>query len=206
MGEERVCYGCRQTGHIHPNCPNSRSNPCAAPAWMEEVDKTPAAEAREQGDLMEEDQVSSYDPPNVDDEYTADTEYPENLLGDYETVASHYWDDNMSEHNDQTVVYRAHAVRRADSWGSRRIYAAQYVFNDEVPSSSSHSTVHAAVGIIDKTIPPMYDHWMKHKNTTHHKRVCNDDATLLGFFEINGTKAHCLFNSGGEALYGCPLL
>jgi hypothetical protein len=131
-------------------------------------------------------------------EYNADAEYPENLLGDYEIVASHYWDANMSEHDDQTVMYSTH------SHGSRCIYAAQYVFDDEAPSSSSHSTVHTTAGIIDKTVPPMYDHHLKHKNTMHHKWVRNDDATLSGFFEINGTKAHCLFDSGCEGVMLSP--
>jgi hypothetical protein len=65
------------------------------------------------------------------------------------------------------------------------MYAARYVFNDKAPSSSGHSTVHAAAGVINKTVPPMYDHQMKHKNTTRYKWGQDDNVTLLGFFEIN---------------------
>jgi hypothetical protein len=64
--------------------------------------------------------------------------------------------------------------------------------------------VHAAAGVIEKTVPPMYDHQMKHKNTPHHKQVRNDDATISEFFEITGTKAHCLFDSGCEGMMLSP--
>jgi hypothetical protein len=48
----------------------------------------------------------------------------------------------------------------------------------------------------------MYHHWSKH--WTWPDRPHHEDRTLLGYWEINGVKAHCLLDSGSEGVLLSP--
>jgi hypothetical protein len=48
----------------------------------------------------------------------------------------------------------------------------------------------------------MYHHQSKHR--TRPDWPCHENCTLLGYWEINGMKAHCLLDSGSEGVLLSP--
>ena len=56
--------------------------------------------------------------------------------------------------------------------------------------------------VLSKTIEPMYSHRSRHREQSIWLRL--DNCTLLGYWEIDGIKAHCLTDSGSEGVLLSP--
>ena len=52
--------------------------------------------------------------------------------------------------------------------------------------------------VLSKTIEPMYSHRSRHREQPI--QPCSDSCTLVGYWEIDGVKAHCLLDSGSEGV------
>ena len=52
--------------------------------------------------------------------------------------------------------------------------------------------------VLSKTIEPMYSHRSRHREQP--TQLHSDNHTLLGYWEINSMKAHCLLDSGCEGV------
>ena len=63
----------------------------------------------------------------------------------------------------------------------------------------------ASAGAIDKTVEPLYDHRARQgADGTWPERPCDEHQTISGYWEINGTRAHCLLDSGCEGVIISP--
>jgi hypothetical protein len=51
---------------------------------------------------------------------------------------------------------------------------------------------------VDKSVEPVYHHRSHQKSTARPDRPRIDNSTISGFWEINGTCAHCLLDSGAR--------
>ena len=52
--------------------------------------------------------------------------------------------------------------------------------------------------VLSKTVEPMYSHRTRHREWPIQPH--SDNCTLLGYWEINSVKAHCLSDSGSEGV------
>ena len=52
--------------------------------------------------------------------------------------------------------------------------------------------------VLSKPVEPMYSHRPRHREQPI--RLCSDNHTLLGYWEIYGVKAHCLLDSGSKGV------
>jgi hypothetical protein len=108
----------------------------------------------------------------------------------------------------------------ADEWEPEE---AQYQFNDEedVMDDNTVTDQTSAIRVAPDdvaimkvmvvcsktTVPnsaaePIYHHWSKHRTQPDQPR--HENRTLLGYWEINGVKAHCLLDSGSEGVLLSP--
>ena len=65
---------------------------------------------------------------------------------------------------------------------------------------SNESTVRIASAVVNKLEEPVYDHRTRIKERSRPLRKCNDNQAIWVFWEIGGTKAHCLIDSGCEGI------
>ena len=56
--------------------------------------------------------------------------------------------------------------------------------------------------VLSKTVEPMYSHRSKHREWPIW--LCSDNHTLLGYWEINGMKAHCLLDRRSKGVLLSP--
>ena len=56
--------------------------------------------------------------------------------------------------------------------------------------------------VLSKTVEPMYCHRSRHRERPIQPHL--DNHTLVGYWEINGVKAHCLLDSGSEGVLLSP--
>jgi Zinc knuckle len=57
---------------------------------------------------------------------------------------------------------------------------------------------------VDKSAEPVYHHRSHQKSAAPPDRPCIDNSTISGFWEINGTHAHCLLDSGSKGIMISP--
>ena len=57
---------------------------------------------------------------------------------------------------------------------------------------------------MNKPEEPVYDHRTRIKERSRPLRKCNDNQPISVFWEIGGTKAHCLIDSGCEGIMLFP--
>ena len=138
--------------------------------------------------------VVNNDPPQVD---TGPPEWDGEeraAIADWASQSSQYhWDDIEDQ---RSSVYRSNAVTHVtESYMERRQYYTT------VPKV----IFRASAGAIDKTVEPVYDHRARRRTDgTRPKRPRDEHQTISGYWEINGTRAHCLLDSGCEGVMISP--
>jgi hypothetical protein len=100
--------------------------------------------------------------------------------------AQYQFDDEEDATDDNSVTYRASAIRLA--------------LDDT--TITKVMVVHSITAALNSAAEPMYHHRSKHR--TRPDRPCHENRTLSGYWEINGLKAHCLLDSGSEGVLLSP--
>ena len=81
-------------------------------------------------------------------------------------------------------------------------YKANYVCF--ISNESTERQVQIASAIVNKLEEPVYDHRTKIKERSRPLQKHNDNQPISVFWEIGGTKAHCLIDSGCEGIMISP--
>ena len=68
----------------------------------------------------------------------------------------------------------------------------------------SCTDIRLQAGVTTGGKPPLYDHRVLSHMGMRPKRSCEGNQTLSGYWEINGTRAHCLLDSGCEGVMISP--
>jgi hypothetical protein len=134
-----------------------------------------------------------------------DEAYPDEPIGEWQTEASHYqWDDEYDE--GPSSSYRVGAMRTlAQGYATRRrSYVARYVYDGGLQAPPVEHNTRVAAGVVDRKAEPMYDHRARKKDSSRPKRPRDENETISIFWEINGTRAHCLLDSGCEGVMMSP--
>ena len=99
------------------------------------------------------------------------------------------WDtEEEEETEDNTVSYRTNAIRIAldiEELAMAKIMAAR-----------TNTTV------LNKTVEPMHSHRLRHRERPTWPP--SDNHTLVGYWEINSVKAHCLLDSRSAGVLLSP--
>jgi hypothetical protein len=146
-------------------------------ATRQDDDADPEMDPADEADLLIE---GEGEPQNEDqdNELVADEWEPEE--------AQYQFDDEEDMTDDNTITYRTSAIRVAlDDVAITKVMAVRS--KTAAPNSAEE---------------PMYHHRSKH--WTRPDRPCHENRTLLGYWEINGVKAHCLLDSGSEVVLLSP--
>ena len=129
-------------------------------------------------DPQEEDEVL---PPDKEGE-GENSEHQEQL--DVHMEPQYQWDTEEEEetNNNAVVSYRTNAIRIA--------------LDTEKQAITKITAVQTNAMVLSKTVEPMYSHRSRHKERPIQLR--SDNHTLVGYWEIDGVKPHCLLDSGSE--------
>ena len=73
-----------------------------------------------------------------------------------------------------------------------------------ISNKSTEQQMHIASAIVDKLEEPVYDHRTRIRERSRPLRKCNDNQPISIFWEIRGTIAHCLIDSGCEGIMVSP--
>ena len=233
---EHVCFGCGKAGHIQINCPQkkAKSRAAAAARIQKEADTgttgniAPTDEAQE-GETPPEDD-------NAEREYYSlgEEDLPQVTPGEDEFPPSQYnWDD---EDNDAGSSFRANAlstpamgycIRKSHivtrdkkvitmtcspdrkSRGPVLACDPQDTTMTCGPDHKSTPDIRLQAGVTTGGKPPLYDHRALSCTGMRLTRSREGDQMLSGYWEINGTRAHCLLDSRCEGVmispdYVCP--
>ncbi|KIJ32276.1 hypothetical protein M422DRAFT_265942 [Sphaerobolus stellatus SS14] len=173
-----VCFNCNQPGHIRPNCPFPDKDRRVARARIEE------AILEEDEDQIEE--FDKYAPhPEKQQEYE---DQPE------EDDQQYRFDDEEYEMRsiDNEVVHVNAVIKASDYNDRRRLYGIR------VQGAETDVRVSAVLQTGGKE-QPVYDHRARKKARPLPTRG-KENETISVFWDIAGTKAHCLLDSGCEGI------
>ena len=81
-------------------------------------------------------------------------------------------------------------------------YKANYVCF--ISNESTGKQVQIASAVVNKLEEPVYDHRIRIKERSRPLQKCNDNQPISVFWEIDGTKAHCLIDSRCEGIMLSP--
>ena len=73
-----------------------------------------------------------------------------------------------------------------------------------ISNESTEQQMQIASAAVDKLEEPVYDHRMRIKERSRPLQKCNDNQPISVFWEIGGTKAHCLIDSRCEEIMISP--
>ena len=81
-------------------------------------------------------------------------------------------------------------------------YKANYIYF--ISNKSTEKQVRIASAVVNKLEEPVYDHRTRIKERSRPLQKCNVNQPISIFWEIGGTKAHCLIDSGCEGIMLSP--
>ena len=87
------------------------------------------------------------------------------------------------------------------SWDELK-YKANYVCF--ISNESTEKQVQIASAVVNKLEEPVYDHRTRIKERSRPLWKCNDNQPISVFWEIGGTKPHCLIDSGCKGIMISP--
>ncbi|KIJ50728.1 hypothetical protein M422DRAFT_245380 [Sphaerobolus stellatus SS14] len=172
-----VCFNCNQPGHIRPNCPFTDKDRRIAGARIEEAileeDENQIEEFDEYAPHPEEQQEYEDQPEEDDQQYRFDDE-------EYETRSI-----------DNEVVHVNAVIKALGYNDHRRLYGIR------VQEAETHLRVSAVLQTGKEQ--PVYDHRARKKARPLPTRG-KENETISVFWDIAGTKAHCLLDNGCEGI------
>ena len=81
-------------------------------------------------------------------------------------------------------------------------YKANYIYF--ISNKSTERQVQIASAVVNKLEEPVYDHRTRIRERSRPLWKCNDNQPISIFWEIGGTKAHCLIDNGCEGIMLSP--
>ena len=131
-------------------------------------------------DPQEEDEVLPLNEEGEGD----NSEHQEEQL-DVHMEPQYQWDtEEEEETNDNIVSYRTNAIRIA--------------LDTEKQAMAKIMAMQTNATVLSNTIEPMHSHRSRHRERPIWLHL--DNHTLVGYWEINGVKAHCLLDSRSEGV------
>jgi hypothetical protein len=142
----------------------------------------------------------------------------EDDLNDYPTIEEHaaeaadIWDDNVvpyewdnqegAPNNKPMLVYRSSTILIPPKEGIivKCVHAMRFLDQVLPPNRRKTRQLNISAVSIDKSAEPVYHHRSCQTSTVRPDRLRIDNSTISGFWEINGTRAHCLLDSGSEGI------
>ena len=95
------------------------------------------------------------------------------------------WDTEEEEETDDNAVsYRTNAIRIA--------------LDTEKPVMAKIMAAQTNTMVLNKTIEPMHSHRSRHREQPI--QLHSDNRALMGYWEINSVKVHCLLDSGSKGV------
>ena len=126
-------------------------------------------------------------PPDKEGE-GENSEHQEEQL-DIHMEPQYQWDTEEEEETDDNAVsYRTNAIRIALDTAKQAI--------TKIMAAQTNAMV------LSKTVEPIYSHRSRHREQPIRPR--SDNRTLVGYWEIDGVKAHCLVDSRSEGVLLFP--
>ena len=197
---EPICFVCGKTSYIQANCPDKKAKPCTAAAAHIQNEEhtgmrgniTPMDDTQE-GETLPENEDTKREHLSLGEE-----DHPQVTPGDDEYPLSQYnWDD---EDDDTGSLFMENALSTPDM--GYCIRKSQAVMHDKhviittcCPDHKSSNNICLQAGVTTGGKPPLYDHCVLSCMGMRPMRSCECNQTLSGYWEINGTRAHCLLNS-----------
>src|SRR6266481_6142897 len=154
--------------------------------------------------------VAQEDDPPVENEWghsPPDEDEPlDGLDEEAPNPVSHYeWDEERNE--GETPSFRANALS-TPRWGycERKCHTVTCDINNAARGSNhEHSKpIRLAAGATIEGGSPLSDHCAHKRTGARPSRAHNSNQTLSGYWEVNGTRAHCLLDSGCEGVMISP--
>src|SRR6266481_4023222 len=155
-------------------------------------------------------EVVQEDEPPVENEWGHsphnEEEHLNRLDKDAPNQMSHYeWDEELNE--GETPSFWENALSTPE-WGycERKCHAVTHdVSNAAHGSNHEHSKfIRFTVGVTIEGGPPLSDHRVHRRTCARPSWARDSNQTLSGYWEVNGTKAHCLLDSRCEGVIISP--
>ena len=133
-------------------------------------------------------------------------DYPDDTVEGFGSEQPHYqWDELNDEEAPSFWASALRTLNRGSSNSDSRNGATAYVSYDAC--GDTHERKHCTCQLASAKTggpPPVYDHHV-HKHTgARPKRSRKSNQTLSGYWEVNGTRAHCLLDSGCKGIMISP--
>jgi hypothetical protein len=143
------CYECGQVGHICPHCPRIKDRPWAAAARIEEIEPVDTladlVEGEEPDGVNNSDERLEKIQPSLENP-------PEDNTGEWEEESPQYnWDDDEYDES-HTQSYRASMIHVAS------VEEQCDKVTPQTQGDKLSPCIRIAVGAIDRTVEPVYDH------------------------------------------------
>ena len=116
-----------------------------------------------------------------------------NLEEDVKSSMSREEEDNLNESSGED--------KEMYSWDELE-YKVNYVCF--ISNKSTERQVQIASAVVNKLEEPVYNHRTRIKERSRPLWKCNDNQPISVFWEIGGTKAHCLIDSGCKGIMISP--
>ena len=157
---------------------------------------------------VEQETPDEYQGEIQDDEYhPATTQSVEGATDNWVEEPSQYnWDDvDQKSDSDDAITYRSSAVHIPSRYGMpiRKVYGVRFTPGKEPLRTEGSMQPHTMVAV-DKSAEPLYHHRSCYRLPTRPDWPCEENQTISGYWEINGTQAHCLLDSGSEGIMISP--
>ena len=157
---------------------------------------------------VEQETPHEYQGEIQDDEYhPAATQSVEGATNNWVEEPSQYnWDDaDQKSDNDDAITYRSSAVCIPSRYGMPicKVYGVRFT-PEKKPLRTEGSMQPRMVVAVDKSAEPLYHHRSCYQLPTRPDQPCEENQTISGYWEINGTQAHCLLDSGSEGIMISP--
>ena len=152
---------------------------------------------------LEQEPPDEYQGEEQDDDYhPSTTQLVEETTDSWVEEPSQYnWDENnQKSDNGDAITYQSSAICIPSSgMPTHKVFGVRFTPDRESLSNEGSMQPRTTVAI-DKSAEPLYHHRSHYCLSTRPDRPREENQTISGYWEINGTWAHCLFDSGSKGI------